>query len=81
MNPFEILTELDVNQTITVYDEHNNKYIGEFKWDSQEEIHRIDDYKLAADYTANKVYIIKPIEDEKISGFMAQITDIQIPNK
>lgn len=77
MKPIDELTKLETDQEITIIDEHNNSYTGEFIWDSQEEVHKIDEYKIVAHYEDEKVYIVKPIDDDKLDGFLAEIRKIR----
>lgn len=77
MRPLDKLTDLETGQQITVTDEHHNSYTGEFVWDSEEEVHKLDELKLVADYDRDALFIVKPIDDEKIEGFLAEITQVR----
>lgn len=77
MKPIDELTEIETEQEITVIDEHHNSYTGQFRWDSEEEVHKLDEYKIVAHYEDDKVYIVKPIDDDKIEGFLSEIRKIR----
>lgn len=76
-SPLDKLTELETGISITAVSEHGNTYNGEFNWDSEEETHTLGNHKLVADYDENTLYLVKPIEDETITGYLARIVSVK----
>lgn len=72
------ITEISVGSCVRVTDERGNSYVGEFDWDSTAEVHRVDEYKIVAEYDAGEVFLVKPIDSDVLSGFLVRVRDIEV---
>lgn len=75
--PLEKITELETGQEVTITDEHGNTYTGTFEWDSSDELHMIDGLRLVAEYDADELYLVKPVETGPINGFLTKVQSIE----
>lgn len=77
MTPLHKLTNIEVGTQVSITDEHGNLYSGEFDWDSEDEVHKVDGFKIVANYRTDELFIVKSIDDDTISGFLAEIISIK----
>lgn len=77
MKPFSKLTELETGQKYKITDEQHNTYTELIEWNTDEEVHYFGSRKLVAHYDDESLYLIKPIENEQISGYLTKIINIE----